>query len=76
MLGTLVKLALYAWRPRTMFSIRHPSTAARLLITPVEMRKGYAPRIAVLTTAAIVAPLAYRLGRRAGEGTLLVPRRP
>ena len=28
-----------------------------------------------LATALLVAPLAYRLGKRAGEGTLRTPRR-
>lgn len=75
MLGTLFKLYGYTKHPKLSFALRHPMPAAQILKTPYDLRTAYAPRIAVAATALLVAPLAYRLGKRAGEGTLWTPRR-
>jgi hypothetical protein len=74
MLGTLLKLFAYSQAPRTTFALRHPVVSAQLVKTPFDFRTAYAPRIGVVATALLVAPLAYRLGKRAGEGTLRKPR--
>lgn len=74
MLGTLLKLLAYSQAPRTTFAVRHPVVAAQLVKTPFDLRTAYAPRLSVVATALLVAPLAYRLGKRAGEGTLRRPR--
>lgn len=75
MLGSLLKLFAYSQAPRTTFALRHPVTSAQLLKTPFDLKHAYAPRLTAAATALLVAPLAYRLGKRAGEGTLFQPRR-
>lgn len=75
MIRTLLKLLAYSHAPRTTFAARHPITAAQLVKTPFDLRTAYAPRLTAVATALVVAPIAYRLGRRSGEGTLFTPRR-
>lgn len=76
MIGTLLKLLAYSQAPKTTFSLRHPVTAVQVVKTPFDLRTAYAPRLTALATALVVGPLAYRIGRRAGEGTLFSPGRP
>lgn len=73
MIATLLKLFAYTQAPKRTFAFLHPKKAAKTAVVPWDIEHGYAPRLAVLMTAALVAPLAYRLGRRAGERTLLTP---
>lgn len=75
MLGSLWKLYAYGRAPRTTFSLLHPVTAAQLIKLPFDLRTAYAPRLTAVAAALIVGPLAYRLGKRAGERTLTTPRR-
>lgn len=75
MIRTLLALLAYSQAPKTTFSLLHPVKAAQLVKTPFDLKTAYAPRLTALATALIVGPLAYRLGRRAGEGTLFSPRR-
>lgn len=75
MIRTLLKLLAYSQAPRVTFSVRHPVTAVQLVKTPFDLRTAYAPRLTAVATALVVAPIAYRLGKRAGEGTLYTPRR-
>lgn len=74
MIGTLWKMYGYAKHPKLSFALRHPVPAIQVAKTPFDLRTAYAPRLAVVATAILVAPLAYRLGKRAGEGTLFTPR--
>lgn len=73
MLGTLFKMVAYARAPTATFASRHPRAARRLARVPSDSRAAYAPRLAALATALVVAPLAYRLGKRAGQASLLRP---
>lgn len=75
MLTTLLKLAAYTRAPRATFAVLHPIRTAQLAKVPFDLKTAYAPRITAVAAAILVAPLAYRLGKRAGEGTLLTPRR-
>lgn len=70
MVRTLLKLFAYAQAPKTTFSLLHPVRAAQVAKTPFDLKTAYAPRLTAIATALVVAPLAYRLGKRAGEGTL------
>lgn len=70
MIGTLLKLLAYSNAPRATFTVRHPVVRAQLAKTPFDFRTAYAPRIAAVATALIVGPLAYRVGKRVGEGAL------
>jgi hypothetical protein len=73
MLGKLLKTYAYTQKPKTTFALLHPVRLAQLVKVPFDLKTAYAPRMTALATALLVAPLAYRLGKRAGEGTLLVP---
>lgn len=73
MIRTLLALYAYTQAPKTTFSLLHPVRAAQLVKTPFDLRTAYAPRLTALATALVVGPLAYRLGKRAGEGTLFSP---
>jgi hypothetical protein len=73
MIGKLLKLFAYTKAPKTTFSFLHPRVAVQVAKTPFDFRTSYAPRIAAVATALLVGPLAYRLGKRAGEGTLRGP---
>jgi hypothetical protein len=70
MIGKLFKLVAYTQAPKTTFTLRHPVAAAQLVKTPFDLRTAYAPRITAAVTALLVAPLAYRVGKRVGEGAL------
>lgn len=70
MIGGLLKLLAYTQAPRTTFSFLHPVAAAQVVKTPFDLRTAYAPRIAVVATALLVGPLAYRVGKRIGAGAL------
>lgn len=76
MIGTLLKLFAYSQAPKATFTLRHPVVRAQLAKTPFDLRTAYAPRIAVVATALIVGPLAYRVGKRIGEGALTSQPRP
>jgi hypothetical protein len=67
MIGTLLKLFAYYKLPKTTFGVRHPVPAAQLVKTPFDLRTAYAPRLAAGITFLLVAPIAYRLGKRMGE---------
>lgn len=74
MLGTLLKAAAYAMAPKATFTLLHPVQRVQLEKVPFDLRTAYAPRMTALGAALLVGSLAYRLGRRAGEGTLFMPR--
>lgn len=74
MIATLFKMFAYTQAPKRTFAFLHPKKAAKTAVVPWDIEHGYGPRLAVLATAVLVAPLAYRLGRRAGERTLLTPK--
>ena len=74
MVRKLLKLFAYTQAPKTTFSLLHPVRAAQVAKTPFDLKTAYAPRLTAIVTALVVAPLAYRLGKRAGEGTLRTPR--
>lgn len=76
MLGTLLKLFAYSQAPRTTFAVRNPVKAAQWVKTPFDLKTAYAPRLTALAAVLLVAPMAYRLGKRAGQGTLHSPRTP
>lgn len=73
MLGKLLKTYAYTQKPKTTLALLHPIRLAQLLKVPFDLKTAYAPRMTALATALVVAPLAYRLGKRAGEGTLFLP---
>lgn len=73
MIRTLIKLLAYTQAPLPTFSLLHPVKAAQVVKTPFDFRTAYAPRIAALATALVVAPIAFRMGKRASEGTLFDP---
>ena len=73
MIRTLLKLLAYTQAPLPTFSFLHPVKTAQVAKTPFDFRTAYAPRLAALATALVVGPLAYRLGKRAGERTLFTP---
>ena len=74
MIRALLKLFAYTQAPKSTFSVLHPVRAAQVAKTPFDLRTAYAPRLVAVATALLVGPLAYRLGKRAGEGTLRTPR--
>lgn len=67
MIGTLLKLFAYAEVPKRTFAVLHPKKAAKTVALPWEMGHAYGPRVAALVTAAVIGPLAYRIGRRIGR---------
>lgn len=67
MIGSLLKLFAYSQKPKSTFAALHPVRAAQVVKTPFDLRTAYAPRITAMATALIVAPLAYRLGKRVGQ---------
>ena len=73
MIGTILKLLAYTQAPKRTFLMLHPVKTAQVAKTPFDFRTAYAPRLAAIATALVVGPLAYRLGKRAGEGTLFTP---
>ncbi|HEV2147750.1 MAG TPA: hypothetical protein VGR37_10140 [Longimicrobiaceae bacterium] len=73
MIRSLLKLFAYTQAPKTSFAFLHPVKAAQVVKTPFDLRTAYAPRLTAVATALLVGPLAYRLGKRAGEGTLRTP---
>jgi hypothetical protein len=73
MLGRLLKLYAYTKKPKTTFVVLNPVTTAQLLKIPFDLKTAYVPRLTALATALLVAPLAYRLGKRSAEGTLFTP---
>ncbi len=73
MIRMLLKLFAYTQAPKTTFSLLHPVKAAQLVKTPFDLRTAYAPRLTALAAALLVGPLAYRIGKRAGQGTLFSP---
>jgi hypothetical protein len=75
MIRALFKLLAYTQAPRATFTLLHPVKAAQVVKTPFDLRTAYAPRLTAIATALLVGPLAYRLGKRAGQGTLRTPRR-
>ena len=74
MLVTLLKLFAYTRAPKKTFVVLHPVRAAQLRKLPWDLKHAYAPPLVAIVTAAAVGPLAFRLGRRSGRGTLLSPR--
>jgi hypothetical protein len=70
MIGKLLKIYAYTKKPKTTFVVLNPVTTAQLLKVPFDLKTAYAPRLTALATALLVAPLAYRLGKRSAEGTL------
>lgn len=74
MIGKLLKAYAYTQAPKKTFFVRHPVKSLQLKKLPFDLRTAYAPRLVAVATAVLVAPLAYRLGKRAGEGTLRTPR--
>lgn len=75
MIWGLLKLIAFTQAPKTTFALLRPVTAAQVVKTPFDLKTAYAPRLTAMATALLVAPLAYRLGKRAGAGTLRTPRR-
>lgn len=75
MIGTLLKALAYTKAPRTTFAVRHPVRTVQVAKVPFDLKTAYAPRLTALATALLLVPLAYRLGKRAGERTLWTPRR-
>lgn len=67
MIGTLLKLFAYTQAPKRTFAVLHPKKTAKTIALPWEMANAYGPRLAALATAALVGPLAYRVGRRLGR---------
>ena len=76
MIGTLLKAFAYSQAPKTTFVFRHPVGAAQWTKVPFDLRTAYAPKLVAVATALIVAPLAYRLGKRAGAGEARWPGPP
>lgn len=74
MIRSLLKLFAYSRAPKRTFAFLHPVKAVQVAKTPFDLKTAYAPRLTALATALVVGPLAYRLGKRAGEGTLRTPR--
>lgn len=77
MIGTLLKLVAYSRAPETTLQLRERfrqrNRLAKSRRVPLDLRQAWAPRVAVVVTAALVGPLAYRLGRRSARGTLWTP---
>lgn len=77
MIGTLLKLVAYSQAPETTLQLRRWVTQrdriAKSKRIPLDLRQAWAPRLAAVVTAAVVGPLAYRLGRRSAQGTLWTP---
>jgi hypothetical protein len=73
MLGKLLKVIAYKRAPAATFTVLHPIETAQWVKVPWDLRYAYAPRLTALLTALLVAPLAFRLGKRAAEGTLFYP---
>ncbi|HEV2130962.1 MAG TPA: hypothetical protein VGR27_07665 [Longimicrobiaceae bacterium] len=77
MIGTLLKLVAYSQAPETTLQLRkwvsQRGRLAKSRRVPLDLRQAWAPRLAVVVTAVIVGPLAYRLGRRSAQGTLWTP---
>jgi hypothetical protein len=70
MLGTLLRTIAYSKAPGATFQAEHPRTAANLKKVRPDLRNAYAPRLVVVATALVVAPLAYRIGRRMAAESL------
>lgn len=75
MLRKLFKWFAYSQSPRATFAVLHPIETAQWIKLPWDLRYAYAPRITALITALLIAPLAFRLGKRAAEGSLFDPSR-
>ena len=73
MLGKLLKVITYKRAPAATFTVLHPIETAQWMKVPWDLRYAYAPRITALLSALLVAPLAFRLGKRAALGTLFYP---
>lgn len=76
MIGTLLKLVAYSRAPEATLlleRLRQRNRLAKSRRMPLDLRQAWAPRLAVVVTAAIVGPVAYRLGRRSAQGTLWTP---
>ncbi len=77
MIGTLLKLVAYTQAPEITLQLRERfrqrDRLAKSRRIPLDLRQAWAPRLAVVVTAAIVGPVAYRLGRRSAQGTLWTP---
>lgn len=73
MIRTLLKLYAYWQAPKRTFTLLHPVKTVQVAKTPFDLKTAFAPRLTALATALVVGPLAYRLGKRAGEGTLRTP---
>ncbi len=73
MLGNLLKVIAYKRAPAATFTVLHPVETVQWVKVPWDLRYAYAPRLTALATALVVAPLAFRLGKRAAEGTLFEP---
>ncbi|HKJ93055.1 MAG TPA: hypothetical protein VJ957_07795 [Longimicrobiales bacterium] len=73
MIGALMKTYAYAKAPRTMFALRHPRAAGRLVKLRWDLKHATAPRVAAAGAAAgavvLALPLGLLLGRlSAGNG--------
>ena len=75
MLGKLLKVIAYKRAPAATFTVLHPLQAAGWVKVPWDLRYAYAPRITGVLAALLVAPLAFRLGKRSAQGTLFYPGR-
>jgi hypothetical protein len=75
MLKTVIKALAYAQAPRTTFTVLHPEKAVQIAKVPFDLRTAYAPRLIALGAALLIAPLAFRLGKRAGDGSFAAARR-
>lgn len=67
MIGSLVKTYAYAKAPRTMFALRHPRAAGRLLKMRWDLKHAVAPRVAAAGAAAGAVALALPLGLLIGR---------
>lgn len=73
MLGKLLKAYAYLRAPVVTAATLHPIRTAQWVKVPFDLKTAYAPRLTALAAAAVVGPLAFRLGKRSAEGTLYTP---
>ena len=76
MLGKLLKMYAYSQKPKSTFAVLHPIKTAQLAKVPFDLRTAYAPRLTALAAALLIAPLAYRLGKRSAERDRPLPHSP
>lgn len=68
MLGSILKMLAYREAPRTTFAMLHPEAAFQLAKMRYDFDHAYAPRVAVIVTAAIALPVGIAIGRAIERG--------